>query len=93
MTGAAEGAWDWLGYAAALLTTLAFVPQVWLAWHSRDLAGVSLAMYAIFTAGITLWLAYGWLLGSWPMVLANAVTLALALSVLALKWRAGRRRR
>lgn len=85
MAAQAAIAWDWVGYAAALLTTAAFVPQVWLAWRSRDLAGVSLAMYAIFTLGIALWLVYGWALGSWPMVLANGVTLALALAILTLK--------
>lgn len=83
----AGAAWDWLGYAAALLTTGAFVPQAWLAWRTRDLAGVSLAMYAGFTLGIALWLLYGLALRSWPMVLANGVTLALALFILALKWR------
>lgn len=78
-------AWDWLGYAAAALTTLAFVPQAWLSLRTRNLAGVSLGMYAVFTVGITLWLGYGLALGSWPMVAANAVTLALALLILGLK--------
>lgn len=88
MTAAhAATAWEWVGYAAALFTTAAFVPQVWLAWRSRDLAGVSLAMYAIFTLGIALWLVYGWALGSWPMVLSNGATLTLALAILALKLR------
>ncbi len=87
------GAWDWVGYAAALLTTVAFVPQAWQAWHSRDLAGVSLPMYAVFTVGIALWLVYGLALGSWPMVLANVVTLALALLILGLKLQARRRGR
>ncbi len=79
--------WEWVGYAAALLTTAAFVPQAWLAWRTRDLAGVSLAMYVSFTLGIALWLVYGLALRSWPMVLANSVTLGLALVILALKWR------
>lgn len=79
--------WEWVGYAAALLTTAAFVPQALLSWRSRDLAGVSLGMYLSFTLGIALWLIYGLALGSWPMVLANSVTLGLALVILALKWR------
>ena len=87
MSPPAGAAWEWVGYAAALLTTAAFVPQAWLAWRTRDLAGVSLAMYASFTAGIALWLLYGLALGSWPMVLANGITLGLALLILVLKLR------
>lgn len=79
--------WEWVGYAAALLTTAAFVPQALLAWRTRDLSGVSLGMYVSFTLGIALWLVYGLALGSWPMVLANGVTLGLALVILTLKWR------
>lgn len=79
--------WEWIGYAAALLTTAAFVPQAVLAWRTRDLTGVSLGMYVSFTLGIALWLVYGLALRSWPMVLANSLTLALALVILVLKWR------
>lgn len=78
---------DLIGYAAATLTTAAFVPQAWLAWRTRNLAGVSLGMYAVFSAGIALWLVYGWLLGAWPIVAANLVTLALAGLILVLKLR------
>jgi MtN3 and saliva related transmembrane protein len=81
---------DWIGYAAATLTTAAFVPQVWLTWRTRDVRGISLGMYSVFTLGIALWLVYGWLLGAWPIVAANAVTLVLALSILIMKWRWGR---
>jgi MtN3 and saliva related transmembrane protein len=76
---------DLVGYAAAILTTLAFVPQALKSWRTRDLSGVSLPMYSLFTAGVALWLVYGVLLGSWPIIAANAVTLVLAGVVLALK--------
>jgi MtN3 and saliva related transmembrane protein len=82
---------DWIGYAAATLTTAAFVPQAWLTWRTRDVRGISLGMYSVFTLGIVLWLAYGWLLGAWPIVAANAVTLLLALGILVMKWRWGDR--
>lgn len=82
---------DWIGYAAATLTTAAFVPQAWLTWRTRDVRGISLGMYSVFTLGIALWLAYGWLLGAWPIVAANAVTLLLALGILVMKWRWGHR--
>jgi MtN3 and saliva related transmembrane protein len=76
---------DLAGYAAATLTTVAFVPQALKSWRTRDLSGVSLTMYGLFTIGVALWLAYGILLGSWPIILANAITLALAGTVLTLK--------
>ena len=53
---------DGLGYAAAALTTASFVPQAWLTFRTRDVSGISLAMYSAFTFGIALWLAYGVLL-------------------------------
>lgn len=76
-----------VGYAAAILTTLAFLPQAVHSWRTRDLAGVSLGMYGLFTLGVALWLAYGILLGAWPIIAANGVTLTLAGLVLYLKLR------
>jgi MtN3 and saliva related transmembrane protein len=55
---------DVVGYVAAVLTTIAFVPQALTSWRTRDLSGVSLPMYSIFTAGVAMWLAYGVMLGS-----------------------------
>ena len=78
---------DLIGYAAAVLTTVAFFPQVLKSWQTRDLSGVSLTMYGLFTAGVALWLAYGVLLGSWPIIIANGLTLTLASVVLVLKLR------
>jgi MtN3 and saliva related transmembrane protein len=80
---------DLIGYLAACLTTLAFVPQARLTWKTRRAEGVSLGMYAIFTSGVALWLAYGLMLGAWPIVVANTVTLALALFILGMKLRYG----
>jgi MtN3 and saliva related transmembrane protein len=86
MSTAAQWA-DWIGYAAAVLTTCSFVPQAWLTFRSRNVAGISLGMYSVFAVGVALWLAYGLLLGAWPIVLANAITLSLALAILAMKLR------
>jgi MtN3 and saliva related transmembrane protein len=89
-----EGAWiDALGYAAAALTTGAFVPQVWHTVRTRDVSGISLGMYSVFTAGIALWLLYGLVMRAWPIVAANAITLALAGAILLLKIVIERRRR
>lgn len=76
---------DLIGYPAAFLTTIAFVPQAWKSWRTRDLSGISLPMYALFTAGVALWLAYGIVIGSMPVILANTATLLLAAVVLLLK--------
>jgi len=76
---------DLIGYGAAVLTTAAFVPQALKSWVSRDLSGISLSMYSLFTLGVALWLLYGIALQSWPIILANGITLALAGVVLALK--------
>jgi MtN3 and saliva related transmembrane protein len=80
-----------VGYLGALLTTLSFVPQAWHTFRTRDVSGISLGMYSVFTAGVALWLAYGVLLRAWPIVLANAVTLALGLAILGMKLRFGTR--
>lgn len=76
-----------IGYVAAVLTTLAFVPQAWQTWRTRDASGISLGKYAMFCTGVALWLIYGLLLGAWPIILANAVTLVLALAILVMKLR------
>ena len=76
-----------VGYGAAFLTTLSFVPQAWLTFRSRDVRGISLGMYSVFTVGVALWLLYGLMMGAWPIVLANAVTLALASAILVMKLR------
>lgn len=76
---------DWIGYAAATLTTASFVPQAVHTFRSKDVRGISLAMYSAFVLGILLWLVYGLMLNAWPIVIANAVTLALAAAILAMK--------
>jgi MtN3 and saliva related transmembrane protein len=80
---------EWFGYAAAVLTTGSFIPQAVMTIRSRNTSGVSLAMYVIFTLGVALWLAYGIAIESWPMILANTVTLGLAATILGLKLRYG----
>lgn len=80
---------DVIGLAAGSLTTLAFLPQVFKVWRTRSAQDLSLGMYLAFTVGVALWLAYGVLLHAWPIVLANAVTLALAGLILVFKLRQG----
>ena len=61
------------------------MPQAWHTFQTKDVSGISLGMYSAFTLGVALWLAYGLMLQAWPVVIANAVTLALALGILAMK--------
>jgi len=77
------------GLAGALLTTIAFLPQVVRTWrHGGD--GLSYIMLALFLAGTALWLLYGIALGSLPIILANGVTMLQVVIVLALKLRGSR---
>lgn len=76
---------DLIGYAAAFLTTVAFVPQAWLTWRKKKTDEISLGMYAMFTTGVALWLVYGVLTLAWPIIVANTITLVLALLILVMK--------
>jgi MtN3 and saliva related transmembrane protein len=78
---------DWIGSLAAFLTTASFIPQAWQTFRTRDVSGISLGMYSLFTVGVTLWLAYGILLMAWPIIIANAITTSLALMILVMKLR------
>jgi len=78
---------DFIGTLAAVLTTVSFLPQAWHTFQTKDVSGISLGMYSAFTSGVACWLVYGWLLGAWPVVIANLITLALASAILVMKIR------
>jgi MtN3 and saliva related transmembrane protein len=78
-----------IGAAAATLTTICWLPQAIRVIRTRETRAISFPAYAAFAAGLTLWLAYGLLLGSLPLIVANTITLALVLVILALKLRHG----
>jgi MtN3 and saliva related transmembrane protein len=80
---------DTIGSVAAVLTTASFLPQAWHSFKTRDVSGVSLGMYSVFTVGVALWLLYGALLQSWPLIIANSITFALAAAILVMKLRFG----
>jgi MtN3 and saliva related transmembrane protein len=80
-----------VGSLAAMLTTGSFIPQAWLTFRTKDVSGISLGMYSAFTTGVALWLLYGLAMGSWPITVANAITLSLALAILTMKLVYGRR--
>jgi MtN3 and saliva related transmembrane protein len=76
-----------LGAAAGLCTVGSFVPQVVKAWREGDTNAISLRMYLVLVAGFVLWLGYGLLIGSWPIILVNAGNLVLSAAILRLKLR------
>ena len=78
-----------IGMLAAVLTTLAFVPQVVKTWRSHSTHDISLGTFALLVAGVATWLVYGALIGDVPLILANGVTLLLAGTILVLKIRNG----
>jgi MtN3 and saliva related transmembrane protein len=80
---------EWVGYLAAAMTTLSFVPQAVKTIRTRDTRSISLGMYVVFTAGIAMWLVYGIALNSMPMILANIVTFLLSATILGLKLKHG----
>lgn len=80
---------EWVGFVAAALTTLSFIPQAVRTIRTKETHGISLGMYVMFTVGIAFWLAYGIVLMSWPMILSNIITFALSATILTLKIRYG----
>lgn len=78
-----------IGAIAATITTLCWVPQAIKVIRTRETAAISLVMYIMLCLGIALWLAYGLLIQSWPLIGANTVTLLPVLVILAMKLRYG----
>ena len=78
---------DLVGTAAAICSMTSFTPQIVKIWRERDASSVSLRMYVVTVTGFALWIAYGALTGSWPVIAANSVCLLLSAVILALKWR------
>ena len=70
------------GFIAAILTKVAFIPQVYKVWQTKSVSGMSLTMYLIFFCGVLLWLVYGLIINSLPMIIGNAVTIVLTLIIL-----------
>lgn len=78
-----------LGSVAALCTTAAFVPQAVKVIREQETKAISASMYGVFTTGVALWFVYGLLIGSAPVMAANAVTFLLAMTILVMKLRYG----
>ncbi|QFU17242.1 SemiSWEET transporter [Microvirga thermotolerans] len=80
---------DILGFVAALLTTLCWLPQAFRTIRTKDTKSLSLATQSAFTLGVGLWLIYGIVAGNAPIIFANSVTFVLVALILAMKLRYG----
>jgi MtN3 and saliva related transmembrane protein len=80
---------DLVGYIAATLTTAAFLPQVLQVWKSKSTKDLALPTLLSFIAGVSMWLIYGLLVRSAPIIIANIVTLVLNLAILRFKLKYG----
>ncbi len=78
---------EWIGYIAGVMTTLSFIPQLYKTWQSKSAHDISYGMYALFSGGLILWTVYGFIKQAMPIVIANSITLILALTILILKYR------
>jgi len=75
-----------LGLIAGSLTTIAFLPQIFKTWQSKSAKDISSEWLVIFSSGILLWLIYGLLIDSLPIILSNSITLVLTLIILFFKF-------
>ena len=75
----------YVGFFAALCTTIAFLPQAIKVYKTKSTKDISLLMFLIFTIGVFSWLIYGLIINDYPVILANAVTLILSLFILLYK--------
>ncbi|MBK8700229.1 MAG: SemiSWEET transporter [Saprospiraceae bacterium] len=80
-----------LGYSAAVITTSSFIPQVYKIYQTKSARDVSLVMFTFFSTGVILWLIYGLILLSWPIIFANTATLIMSLCILFMKIKYDRR--
>jgi len=76
-----------IGAAAAVCSTTSFAPQLIKIWRDKASGEVSLPMYVLTVSAFVLWSVYGAMLGSWPLLAANLVSLGLASAILALQLR------
>lgn len=78
-----------VGLAAGTCTTVSYIPQVIKTWRTKSTNDISVGMFLLLTIGVSLWLAYGAMLGNLPLILANFITLCLTGAILASKLRFG----
>lgn len=76
---------EWIGTLAAVLTTVAFIPQAYQIYKTKNTASISLSMYVVFNVGVVLWFVYGLLIHSRPIIFSNIITFISAFYILIVK--------
>jgi MtN3 and saliva related transmembrane protein len=76
---------NFIGFIAAICTTVSFIPQAFKIYKTKKTNDISLGMFILMSTGVALWIAYGFLINSAPVIIANAVTLMLAAYILVMK--------
>lgn len=77
----------YVGYIAAFLGTVCWLPQAWKAWSSRDTSGLSLPSNLMFLLTVSLWFCYGLMVGDKPIIIANICAIIIVTSIVAAKLR------
>jgi MtN3 and saliva related transmembrane protein len=80
-----------VGTVAALLSITSFAPQILKIWREKDASAVSLRTYIVTVTGFSCWIAYGIMIGAWPVIASNIACLLMSGAVLAMKWRFDRK--
>lgn len=78
-----------IGFVAAILTTVSYIPQVIQIWRTRETRSISLPMYLALSFGILLWIIYGVIILAWPLIIANSISFILVATILLLKIKHG----
>jgi MtN3 and saliva related transmembrane protein len=78
-----------IGFAAAICTSAAYLPQVIRVWKTRRTQDVSLGMFLVMTVGLLCWETYGWLIHDWPVIICNALALVMTSIILIFKFKHG----
>ena len=75
----------YVGYLAAALGTICWIPQAWKAWRTCNTSGISLVSNMLFLTTVSLWLLYGLLVSDWPIIIANIFAVIAVLTIVAAK--------
>ncbi|MEY2902658.1 MAG: hypothetical protein RLY89_1764 [Bacteroidota bacterium] len=77
---------EWVGLFGAFLSSVTFIPQVWLAWKTKSVGDLSLGMLLIVFTSVIVWLVYGIYLKLLPVIIANSIIFILSLVLLYFKF-------
>jgi MtN3 and saliva related transmembrane protein len=80
-----------VGAVASACSVISFAPQLLKILRDHDVSAVSLRMYLVTVVGFSIWIVYGLMIASWPIVVSNSASLCLSAAILALKWRLSKR--